>query len=220
MPSFFTYRLVPVALLKKAFVTLLSVTLLLCYPFSVSALTFEQLQQQLMTQKILRGDFTQSKKLQMFNQPLRSNGTFLLSHQAGLIWKQSNPFPVSLVLAENKLRQQFAGQPAEIIQASDNPMVFYFSHLFLSLFKGDLSALESQFELTLNEQADNRWSLQLTPTQAPLNKVFKEIMITGSVQIEVLTLDELNGDSSTIEFNNISTQPNSLSQHENDAFSF
>ena len=125
-------------LFKKVFFTLL-----LCCSFSLSALTLEQLQQQLMTQEILRGDFTQSKTLQMFKHPLVSDGTFLLSHQQGLIWKQNNPFPVSLVLAKDKLSQQFSDQAPEIIEAKDNPMVFYFSHLFLSLFKGDLSSLKS-----------------------------------------------------------------------------
>ena len=82
------------------------VFLLLC-SFSLSALTLEQLQQQLMTQKILRGDFMQLKTLQMFNQPLVSEGSFLLSHQQGLIWQQNTPFPVALVLAKDKLSQRF-----------------------------------------------------------------------------------------------------------------
>ena len=215
-PSFLSNSLLPTTLLKKAFIALL-----LCCSFSASALTLEQLQQQLMTQQILRGEFTQSKRLKMFKQPLRASGEFLLSHQKGLVWKQITPFPVSLILAEDKLRQQFAGQTAEIIQASDNPMVFYFSHLFLSLFKGDLKALESQFEIHLNEKKQlDSWSLQLMPSQAPLNKVFKNIYITGKKQIEVLTLVELNGDSSTIQFSNLTTQPPSLSQQENDAFIF
>ena len=142
-------------------------TFFLCCSFSLSALTLEQLQKQLMTQDILRGDFTQSKTLQMFNQPLLSEGSFLLSHQHGLIWKQSNPFPVSLVLAKDKLSQQVSDQPADIIEAKDNPMVFYFSHLFLSLFKGDLSSLEKQFTMSLSEDNNAGWLLNLTPKEAP-----------------------------------------------------
>ncbi|TEW54236.1 outer membrane lipoprotein carrier protein LolA [Psychromonas sp. RZ22] len=193
--------------------------LLLC-SFSLSALTLEQLQQQLTTQKVLRGDFTQSKSLQMFKQPLLSDGTFLLSHEQGLIWQQNNPFPVSLVLAKDKLRQQFSGKEAEIIEAKDNPMVFYFSHLFLSLFKGDLSSLESQFSMQLSDDGKGNWLLNLTPKKAPLDKVFKSIKIQGKEQIKSLTLTELNTDSSLITFSNISEQQAPLTQQEKDAFKF
>lgn len=188
--------------------------------FSLSALTFDQLQQQLATQKVVRGNFTQSKKLQIFNDPLISNGSFLLSHQQGLIWSQNNPFPVSLVLAKDKLRQQFSGQPAEIIEASDNPMVFYFSHLFLSLFKGDLASLENQFSMSLTGDLENSWSLHLKPKGSPLDKVFNTIDIKGRKQITNLTLIELNGDSSTIEFSDINQHQALLSDQEKNAFEF
>lgn len=192
--------------------------LLLC-SCSLAALTLEQLQQQLTTQKILRGDFSQSKTLQMFNQPLLSDGFFLLSQQQGLIWQQNNPFPVALVLGKDKLRQQFDGQDAEVIDAQDNPMAFYFSHLFLSLFKGDLSALESQFSMSLTEIKKGHWQLHLLPKQSPLNKVFKYINIEGAHQIQKLTLIELNDDSSVINFTNVKPQTE-LNQQDKDAFEF
>ncbi len=192
--------------------------LLLCSS-SLSALTLEQLQQQLMMQKILTGNFVQAKTLQMFNLPLVSDGEFLLSQQQGLIWQQKNPFPVVLVLAKDKLYQQFEGQGAEIVEAKDNPMVFYFSHLFLSLFKGDLIALESQFSMTLTEHKKASWQLHLQPKLSPLNQIFKYIDIQGDTQIEVLTLVELNGDSSVINFSNIK-QLTQLNQQEKDVFKF
>ncbi|MDA7746676.1 outer membrane lipoprotein carrier protein LolA [Psychromonas sp.] len=193
---------------------------LLCCSSSISALSLEQLQQQLTTKKVLRGDFIQSKTLQMFNQPLVSDGTFLLSHQQGLIWNQITPFPVTLVLAKDKLRQQFEDQTPEIIEAKDNPMVFYFSHLFLSLFKGDLSALESQFSMTITESEKETWLLHLSPKESPLNKVFKQIEIKGNKQIQSLVLTELNGDLSVIEFSNINQEQTQLSQQEENAFKF
>ena len=195
------------------------ISFLLILSCSLSALTLDQLQSQLTTQKLIRGDFTQSKILQMFNQPLVSNGSFLLSHQQGLIWKQINPFPVSLVLVNNKLRQQFSGQEIEVVEAKDSPMVFYFSHLFLSLFKGDLNSLESQFTMTLSGD-ETTWLLHLVPKQVPLNKVFKYIEIKGKEQIEGLALIELNGDSSVITFSGIHQEQTQLTQQETDAFKF
>lgn len=201
----------------------LFMTLLMACSFSVcasvSTLSIDELQQKLMTETLLRGDFVQSKTLQIFDQPLISKGTFLLSHEQGLVWKQQDPFSVSLVLANNKLSQQFADQTPEIIEAKDNPMVFYFSHLFLALFKGDLSALNEQFELALKSENEG-WVLHLKPKSAPLNKVFSVIEIHGIEQIAKLNLIEINGDATKINFTNISSQPAQLSEQEKDAFNF
>lgn len=176
----------------------------------------QQLQEQLTAQKVLKGQFTQTKTMQMFKQPLRSSGDFILSQEQGLIWQQNKPFLVSLVLANNKLIQQFSGQSAQVIEAKDNPMVFYFSHLFLSLFQGDLESLKTQFEMHL-QATDNNWKLTLTPKVSPLDKVFKTITIQGDKYISSLLLTELNGDSSLIEFSNVQTF-STLSQQDLERF--
>jgi len=183
------------------------------------AVTLTDIEQKLTPHKLLRGQFIQTKTMQMFNQPLLSTGHFLLARQQGLIWAQVQPFPVSLVLVKGKLSQQFAGQPAEVILAKDNPMVFYFSHLFLSLFKGDVAALTEQFLITVSENKHN-WQLLLTPKSAPLNKIFANISIEGTEFIERLQLTELNGDISLIEFNEQHSTPAQLSDEELRAFQF
>jgi len=195
------------------------IMLLLACSISIPALTLDELQQKLMTEQPLRGDFSQSKTLQIFDRPLVSKGTFLLSHEQGLVWQQMHPFSVLLVLANNKLSQQFADQAPEIIEAKDNPMVFYFSHLFLAIFKGDLNALNEQFELTLKNNNEG-WVLHLKPNSAPLNKVFSTIEIHGGEQINKLNLIELNGDITLISFTHISNLPAQLSEQEKDVFNF
>jgi outer membrane lipoprotein-sorting protein len=186
---------------------------------SSKAVTLLDIQQKLTTHKLLRGQFIQTKTMKMFNQPLLSTGHFLLNHEQGLLWAQVEPFPVSLVLVKDKLSQQFAGQPAEVILAKDNPMVFYFSHLFLSLFKGDVAALSEQFSIKVSEN-EHSWQLLLTPKTAPLNKIFANISIEGDKFIEQLQLTELNGDISLIEFNEQQTTPAQLSDEELRAFQF
>jgi len=199
--------------------------LVLCCAFffmftaSSQAVTLTDIEQKLTTHKLLRGQFIQTKTMQMFNQPLLSTGHFLLDQQQGLIWAQVRPFPVSLVLVKGKLSQQFAGQLAEVILAKDNPMVFYFSHLFLSLFKGDVAALTEQFTIIVSEKKHN-WQLLLTPKSAPLNKIFANITIQGAEFIEQLQLTELNGDISLIEFKKQQTSPAQLSDEELRAFQF
>lgn len=189
------------------------------FTVSSQAVTLNDIQQKLTAHELLRGQFTQTKTMQMFNQPLLSTGHFLLNHTHGLLWAQVEPFPVSLVLVKDKLSQQFAGQPAEVILAKDNPMVFYFSHLFLSLFKGDVAALSEQFAIDISGN-EHSWQLLLTPKSAPLNKIFANISIEGADFIEQLQLTELNGDISLIEFNEQQTSPAQLSDEELRAFQF
>lgn len=197
----------------------LLIVLIVVFSISVQAVTIDDVQQKLTAHPVLRGLFTQTKTLQMFNQPLVSKGNFLLGQDQGLLWMQIEPFPVSLVLVKDKLSQQFSGQAAEVIIAKDNPMVFYFSHLFLSLFKGDMDGLMTQFEMHLSEKS-SEWFLLLTPKVAPLNKVFASISIEGGDFINSLVLTELSGDVSAIKFTQQKHIPKQLTAEEQRAFEF
>lgn len=188
--------------------------------FTVSAnaeLTLPKLQQQLAEHTLVRGDFTQTRSMEMFSEPLVSQGEFLLTQQQGLLWQQTLPFPVKLTLTADKLSQQFGDQPAQVMSASDNPMVFYFSHVFLSLFKGDTSQLTEQFQLTLSKK-NSAWQLVLVPKSAPLNAVFRDITIIGDQHINQLRLNEVRGDNTLIDFSHQRTTPVVLSAEEQSAF--
>lgn len=177
------------------------------------------LQAQLQQSPIIRGDFTQSRTLAMFEQPLVSGGSFLLEKQHGLLWQQNTPFPVNLVLTQDKLRQTFANQPAQVITAKENPMAFYFSKIFLSVFHGDTEQLQSQFDLQFSPQ-NEYWQLVLTPKEAPLNAVFKSIVIQGNQDIDSLVLEEVRGDKTEITFTNQTHQPENLTDAEQAQFQF
>ncbi|MEF1310287.1 outer membrane lipoprotein carrier protein LolA [Vibrio mytili] len=191
--------------------------------FSVSAWAnvtdLTSLQQQLSQHPVVRGDFTQQRHLDMFNQPLRSSGHFTLSQMHGLLWQQDTPFPVNLVLTENKLRQTFADQEPKTISAKDNPMAFYFSRIFLSVFHGDTTALKTQFSLDFSADK-GQWRLVLVPKQPPLNAVFKSIVLSGNEHIDNLTLQELRGDKTDIEFSHQTSIPQELTDAEDAQFRF
>ncbi|EPM4292641.1 outer membrane lipoprotein carrier protein LolA [Vibrio fluvialis] len=177
------------------------------------------LQTQLQRFEIVRGDFTQSRKIEMFAEPLSSQGTFLLDKAHGLLWQQNTPFPVNLVLTQDKLRQTFAGQAPQTITAKENPMAFYFSHIFLSVFHGDTEQLQSEFDLDFSVQ-DEQWTLVLTPKGAPLNAVFKHITLQGQDDINALSLQEVRGDNTEIRFSAQTHEPQTLSQAEQAQFEF
>ncbi|HCH01046.1 MAG TPA: hypothetical protein DEV85_04030 [Vibrio sp.] len=177
-----------------------------------------QLQQQLASHQVVRGDFTQTRHMQMFDAPLISQGQFLLSSQYGLWWQQTTPFPTSLVLTQDTLSQQVGSEPAQVVKVADNPMVFYFSHVFLSLFKGDTQTLQQQFDLKLSSNQSNQWVLSLTPKSAPLNKVFSQINIEANDYINRIELIEIRGDRTDIEFSKQTHQPSDLSTAEQAIF--
>ncbi|WP_373950107.1 outer membrane lipoprotein carrier protein LolA [Vibrio pomeroyi] len=189
--------------------------------------SISELQTVLSANSIVRGEFTQTRNMEMFAQPLTSQGTFLLDKSSGLLWTQTTPFPVNLVLTDNKLSQRFADQPAKIITDKENPMAFYFSHIFLSVFHGDTQKLQEQFSLSFEpatiqssdeNTGNNSWTLILTPKSAPMNAVFEAITLQGNSDIERIELKEIRGDSTVIEFSQLSHQPEVLSDAEAQQF--
>ncbi|MFZ3410497.1 LolA family protein [Vibrio chagasii] len=187
--------------------------------------SISELQTVLSENSIVRGEFTQTRNMEMFAQPLTSQGTFLLDKSNGLLWTQTTPFPVNLVLTDNKLSQRFADQPAKIITDKENPMAFYFSHIFLSVFHGDTQKLQDQFSLSFQpatmQSSDHNtgsWTLTLKPKSAPMNAVFEAITLQGNGDIERIELKEIRGDSTVIEFSQLSHQPEVLSDAEAQQF--
>lgn len=189
--------------------------------------SISELQTVLSANSIVRGEFTQTRNMEMFAQPLTSQGTFLLDKSSGLLWTQTSPFPVNLVLTDNKLSQRFADQPAKIITDKENPMAFYFSHIFLSVFHGDTQKLQEQLSLSFEpakmqspdeNTGNNSWTLTLTPKSAPMNAVFEAITLQGNNDIERIELREIRGDSTVIEFSQLSHQPEVLSDAEAQQF--
>ncbi|MCE7585734.1 outer membrane lipoprotein carrier protein LolA [Vibrio fluvialis] len=207
---------------KKTYrlLTLLALSAASLFSTAIAQVTdLASLQTQLQRFEIVRGDFTQSRKIEMFASPLSSQGTFLLDKAHGLLWQQSTPFPVNLVLTQDKLRQTFTGQAPQTITAKENPMAFYFSHIFLSVFHGDTEQLQSEFDLDFSVQ-DEQWTLVLTPKGAPLNAVFKHITLQGQDDINALSLQEVRGDNTEIRFSAQTHEPQTLSQAEQAQFEF
>lgn len=191
----------------------------LSVPVMAEVTDLASLQTQLQRFDIVRGAFSQSRKIEMFAQPLTSQGTFVLDKQHGLLWQQSMPFPVTLVLTHDKLSQTFADQAPQTITAEQNPMAFYFSHIFLAVFHGDTERLEAEFAIGFSVRS-GQWTLVMTPKGAPLNAVFKHITLQGQQDVDSLSLQEVRGDNTEIRFSAQTHEPQSLSAAEQKQFEF
>ncbi len=198
--------------------TLWIASFFLLFSLNCFAFDIDELQQQLAQSTLVRGEFKQVRTMQMFSQPLSTSGTFLLDHEKGLLWQQTKPFPINLTLTQNKLRQSINGE-AQVMNDSENPMAFYFTRLFLSLFKGDTDAIEENFTLQLSGEKD-AWMLLLIPTTSPIDSIFKSIKIEGGQYLNRVVLSEVRGDVTEMVFTQQSTQPSSLTEKELAAFTF
>lgn len=202
--------------LKRGFLASLLVSMFL-HSAQASLFDLSELQKVLRRASLIRGDFTQTKTLQMLNAPLKSKGHFLLQKDTGLLWDQTQPFPVVLVLSDKTLYQKMPGQSEQVIHAKDNPLPFYFSRLFLDLFNGNTQTLSGQFSLSLKGDV-KKWTLTLVPKKPPLSTVFKEISLSGGQYVQALTLQEIRGDKTVIAFTNVRDKPLTLTDGERRAF--
>lgn len=100
---------------------------LLISPF-VSALSLDDLQQRFTEQPVIRAHFDQTRTIKDLPQPLRSQGQMLITRDQGLLWDQTSPFPMQLLLDDKRMAQVINGQPPQIITAENNPQMFQFNH--------------------------------------------------------------------------------------------
>lgn len=195
---------------------ILMTTLLVFSPVSL-AKTLVEVQEQLSAYNVVRGNFEQVRELELFDSPLVSSGTFIVAKQQGLFWRQTVPFDVELVLTKEKLSQKFASQKPKVMTSSDNPMVFYFTQIFLDLFQGNAESLKGKFKLTFHSK-DREWVMSLVPTISPLDSVFSSIEISGTDNINRIRLVEVRGDTTTIRFSGQTHLSSELSSDEKLAF--
>ena len=190
---------------------------LLIGPF-VSALTLDDLQQRFTAQPVIRAHFDQVRTIKDMPQPLRSEGTMLIARDKGLLWDQTRPFPMQLLLDDKRMVQVINGQPPQTITAENNPQMFQFNHLLRALFQADEQVLRENFELNFRDDGGDGWQLSLTPKAAPLNKIFNRIDLQGAAYLNRITLDDRQGDKTEITLSDTRSQPGQLTDEERARF--
>lgn len=190
---------------------------LLISPF-VSALTRDDLQQRFTEQPVIRAHFDQTRTIKDLPQPLRSQGQMLIARDQGLLWDQTSPFPMQLLLDDKRMVQVINGQPPQIITAENNPQMFQFNHLLRALFQADRKVLEQNFRLEFADKGEGRWTLRLTPTTTPLDKIFNTIDLAGQTYLESIQLNDKQGDRTDIALTQHQLTPAQLTDDERQRF--
>lgn len=183
-----------------------------------SALTLDDLQQQLTGQPVIRAHFSQTRVIKDLPQPLRSQGEMLIARDRGLLWEQTAPFPMQLLLDDKRMVQAVNGQPPQIITAESNPQMFQFNHLLRALFRADPEVLEQNFRVEFSDLGEGRWSLRLTPVTTPLDKIFATIDLAGKTYLESISLRDKQGDRTDIVLSRHQLTPAKLTDDERQRF--
>ena len=190
---------------------------LLISPF-VSALNLDDLQQRFTEQPVIRAHFDQTRTIKDLPQPLRSQGQMLIARDQGLLWDQTSPFPMQLLLDDKRMVQVITGRPPQIITAENNPQMFQFNHLLRALFQADRKVLEQNFRVEFADKGEGRWTLRLTPTTTPLDKIFNTIDLAGQTYLESIQLNDKQGDRTDIALTQHQLTPAQLTDDERQRF--
>lgn len=184
----------------------------------VSAITLDELQQRFTGQPVVRADFAQTRTIKDLPQPLRSQGKMLIARDQGLLWDQTAPFPMALMLDDARMVQIINGQPPQIITAQNNPQMFQFNHLLRALFQADRAVLEQNFRIDFHDIGEGRWKLKLTPVTTPLDKIFASIDLAGQQYLDQIQLNDKQGDLTEITFSHHRLTPATLTDDERQRF--
>ena len=79
----------------------------------------DDLQQRFTEQPVVRAHFDQTRTIKDLPQPLRSQGKMLIARDQGLLWDQTAPFPMQLLLDDKRMVQVINGQPPQTITAEN-----------------------------------------------------------------------------------------------------
>ena len=177
---------------------MVGLVLLLAWPLQAAPLTRDQVQQLLTLSPARQAHFEQEKQVAGLSQPLKASGELLLVRDLGLWWQQQKPFALTLTLTltPQRMVQQVAGQPATVI---DSPQLLEFSQMLLALFGSDEATLSRYFSIDF-QSSEAGWQLVMVPTQAPLDKVFASLTLSGQGQLDQLLIADKQGDSTRIRF--------------------
>jgi hypothetical protein len=188
-------------MMKRLFV---GVCLTVCAGVSSAAAPIEKIQSMLAKPKMLCGRFDQTKQLSGMKKPLLSNGRFCVVNGKGVLWRTLQPFPSTLRLTRDEIVQFQGERVATRLDAKQEPTVRMINSVLFSLLSGDLSQLQSLFEVDGSADAKN-WRVALKAREPALAKAIGDITLEGGAYVNNITLSEASGDKTNIVFSAIQT---------------
>lgn len=156
----------------------------------------------------LCGRFDQTKHLAGMTRPLASSGRFCVVSGKGVLWRTLKPFPNTLRLSRDEIVQLQGERVAMRLEASREPTVRMINGVLFSLLSGDLSQLDSLFEVDAKTSAKagaNAWTVALKARSPALARAIGAISLDGDAYVRDIHMVEQGGDRTDIVFSDIKT---------------
>ena len=138
--------------------------------------------------------FVQTRTLKGVNRPLVSNGVVEAKGDA-IVWRVTKPVEIVTKITPTGITQSVDGGPEEVMGggASGNP--FFSETGLLDLLKGDLTKVESRYEMKRTERKSVAgWVLDLKPKSQALAPYIASINVEGCKRVEAVAVTQANGD--------------------------
>ncbi|CAD7286928.1 hypothetical protein LMG7974_00154 [Campylobacter majalis] len=137
------------------------------------------------------GDFNQTKNIVGFNRAIKSSGEFSLRNDE-FVLNTLKPVKHSVKVSKDGIFNLKNNEWVKNERVGD-------MKLLLSLINLDINELSKEFELLLSGD-ERSWEVDLKPKGIVISKIFKNIQIYGSKYVQVIKLNEINGDETINEF--------------------
>lgn len=193
---------------------IIATIILTSLPWLAWAFDVKDLQSQLQSTAVVRGDFIQEKFLRSLPQPLISRGAFTLATGQGLLWRAHSPIKLDMRITPQGVARR--GPDGSWQAAPGHSGGSRESKLFLAVLAGDTQGLKNNFDIAVSGDSPT-WQLTLTPRSPLLQQIFERIHITGGALVDSIELFETQGDRSVLHM--LNTQPSTqLTDEERRAF--
>ena len=149
----------------------------------------------------LRADFEQVKRIADLERPVVAQGRLLVWREAGVLWQIEQPVKMAIVLREDVTIQVDASGRRKTQQATSDAAAARLGRVLGALLHGDTAALEQWFEIAARVEAPG-WTIALTPRRGPMAAFLKSMHVSGDKYVQAVSIEELNGDSTSITFRN------------------
>ncbi|MGB7194390.1 MAG: outer membrane lipoprotein carrier protein LolA [Collimonas pratensis] len=178
-----------------------------------AAAPVDKIQAMLARPPVLCGRFDQSKQLVGIKKPLLSNGRFCVVSGKGVLWRTLQPFPNTLRLTRDEIVQMQGDRVAMRMDAKQEPVVKMINGVLFSLLAGDLSQLETLFELD-GSVTGNSWNVALKARQPALAKAIGTLALSGGAYVKTVTINEASGDRTEISFSGLQSGSSAMTAEE------
>jgi hypothetical protein len=154
---------------------------------------------ELATEPVLRGRFTHRRYIAELPAPLVSTGEFVIVRGQGIYWHTLEPFDSEFILTQHGISQRDEGAQTLKMNADEQPAVRLIARIFLALLSMDVQSLTHSFQL-YGSQSGAVWQVGLRPSVAGISSMFREAVVSGSRQVDQVTLYDTHQDRTEISF--------------------